>query len=147
MGWIIFFGIVALVALFAWLANQSQVKALQGAESTFTMMLDELSKNPTDVAAHQRFLRDLATEPVKTHLPNARSEVAYQTALAILEQNPNSLPARTFALAVGRWHFGRSRADKKVALYDEQAMQNDILLRSQTESPKTPVPELVAGKQ
>jgi hypothetical protein len=144
MGWLIFFGIVALVVGFGWLAHQNQMKLIERAEATLVILLDELTKNSTDIAAHQKFLREVGMEPIRTNLPNPGSEIAYQTALTILEQNPSSLPARTFALAVVRWHFARSRADKKVALYDEQAMQNDILLRSHLDSANQRTGELIA---
>jgi hypothetical protein len=148
MGWLIFVGIVAAFAGVIWYsANQDMLeknKAVERAETILGTLLDELTKKPTDASTHEQFIHDVGVEPLRTHLSTARSEIAYRTALRILEQNPSSLAVKTFALAVGRWHFGRSRPDKQVTIYDEQAMQNDILLRSQVESAKQPTAELIA---
>jgi len=54
----------------------------------------------------------------------------YNTSLKILEANPNSQEAKMLVLDVGRWRYSIIREDKKPTIYDEQAIQNDIMVRS-----------------
>jgi len=125
MGWIVFLLIIGgAVAAIVYAVN----KASGEARATFDRMLEELMHDPVNPAIHSDFLRTVTT---LTALDTSRSQRAYDTALGILEAHPESTSARTFALSLGRWHFGRIRPDKKVTTYDEQAMQNDILVRSQ----------------
>ncbi len=61
---------------------------------------------------------------------NISSRDVYNTALQILEQNPEQTSLKQYALEVGRWHYSIVRPDGKVTIYDEQSIQNDILVRS-----------------
>jgi len=54
----------------------------------------------------------------------------YEAALEILQQHPEQIPLKQYALDVGRWHCSMSRTDGKVTIYDEQSIQNDIVVRS-----------------
>lgn len=63
--------------------------------------------------------------------PNeASSKDLYNAALEILSQHPEQLALKQYALEVGRWHFSIQRPDRKVTIYDEQSIQNDIFVRS-----------------
>ncbi|HET6883516.1 MAG TPA: hypothetical protein VFI31_25415 [Pirellulales bacterium] len=54
----------------------------------------------------------------------------YGSALDLLSNNPKSPIAKQLVLDIGRWHYGKSRPDGRPTVYDEQAIQNDILVRS-----------------
>lgn len=54
----------------------------------------------------------------------------YESSLKILEANPNSQEAKVLVLDLGRLHYSILRPNKKPTIYDEQAIQNDILVRS-----------------
>ncbi|HEY9810452.1 MAG TPA: hypothetical protein V6D13_14080 [Halomicronema sp.] len=58
------------------------------------------------------------------------SKAFYDAALDILQQHPEQMSLKQYALEVGRWHYCIARADGKVTIYDEQSIQNDILVRS-----------------
>lgn len=62
--------------------------------------------------------------------PVAISEIFYDTALELLELNSHVVGLKQFVLDVGRWHYSNLRKDGKLTIYDEQAIQNDILARS-----------------
>lgn len=57
------------------------------------------------------------------------SQESYALALKALELHPSEPKVKQFVLTIGRWHFGKTRGGK-VAIYDEQAIQNDISVRS-----------------
>ena len=59
----------------------------------------------------------------------ASSLVFYEAALNILQQNPGQSSLKQYALDVGRWHHSIARGSGTVTIYDEQAMQNDIMAR------------------
>ena len=58
------------------------------------------------------------------------SKEVYGAALEVLSQHPDQIPLKQYALEVGRWHYGIQRPDRKVTIYDEQAINNDIAVRS-----------------
>lgn len=60
----------------------------------------------------------------------ASSKDVYEAALEILSKHPDQIPLKQYALEVGRWHYGIQRPNRKVTVYDEQAIQNDIAVRS-----------------
>ena len=53
----------------------------------------------------------------------------YNMALQMLEENPKSKDMKTLALDVGRLHYCVHRGTNTLSVYDEQAIQNDILTR------------------
>ena len=53
----------------------------------------------------------------------------YELTLTLLTNKSDTAVMRVFALQVGRLHRGRSREDGRVTIYDEQAIQNDIMVR------------------
>ena len=127
MGWIVFLLIVAgAVAAIVY----ASINAAEQARATFENLIEGLMRDPLNPSIHSNFL---CTVSGLSALDVGRSQRAYDAALNIVAAHPESTTARTFALSVGRWHFARSRPDKKVTSYDEQAMQNDILVRSQVQ--------------
>ena len=58
------------------------------------------------------------------------SQDVYDLALEILESHPTEPKIRQFVLDIGRWHFGKARGTGNPTVYDEQAIQNDIMVRS-----------------
>lgn len=89
--------------------------------------LTALISNPLDTAVQGKVIRFLDKCPT---LKAPETQVVYEAALEILANNPGNATAKQFVLNVGRWHFGRNRPDKRPTVYDEQAIQNDILVRS-----------------
>ncbi len=89
--------------------------------------LTALISNPLDTVVQGKVIRLLDQCPA---LKATETKVIYEAALDILANNPSNPTAKQFVLNVGRWHFGRNRPDKRPTVYDEQAIQNDILVRS-----------------
>ena len=58
------------------------------------------------------------------------SKEIYDAALEVLSQHPDQISLKQYALEVGRWHHSIQRLDRKVTIYDEQAINNDIAVRS-----------------
>jgi hypothetical protein len=54
----------------------------------------------------------------------------YNLVLEILASNPDKIHIKTLCLELGRKHYANLRPDKKPTIYDEQAIQNDIQVRS-----------------
>jgi hypothetical protein len=61
---------------------------------------------------------------------SSTSKAFYDAALDILQQHPEQISLKQYALEVGRWHSSIARPNGKVTVYDEQSIQNDILVRS-----------------
>jgi len=57
------------------------------------------------------------------------SQELYNLALSALETHPSEPKSKQLVLKIGRYHFGKLRGGK-VTIYDEQAIQNDIQVRS-----------------
>jgi hypothetical protein len=81
------------------------------------------------VSEMRRVARPTLLHPIG-RMPGSTAPI-YVTALDLLAGNPRSTVAKQLALELGRWHFGIARPDGLVTIYDEQAIQNDILVRSQ----------------
>ncbi len=97
------------------------------AEKQFALLTRRLAASPWNVHLQNAILTTIRKSRF-AHLSEAASQKVYKIALHALADN--SLPAaRNFALEIGRWHFGRCRADRKPSLYDEQAIQNEVLSR------------------
>ena len=71
--------------------------------------------------------KSISRSTLSTQVP---SKAFYAAALDILQQHPEQTSLKQYALEVGRWHYSIARPDGKVTIYDEQSMQNDILVRS-----------------
>ncbi|MBH8575077.1 hypothetical protein I8752_19060 [Nostocaceae cyanobacterium CENA369] len=92
----------------------------------FEPLLKYLDKYPTDPLVHKVFIQGVNKIILSGNNLSGR---AYTKSLEILEKNSNNINAKKFVLDVGRWHFGKLRSGK-VTIYDEQAIQNDIAVRS-----------------
>lgn len=55
---------------------------------------------------------------------------AYNIALDTLSQNPEITQLKTLALEIGRIHYSSLRKNKRLTIYDEQALNNDIQSRA-----------------
>jgi len=84
--------------------------------------------NPNDWTSHESALRILYS--IQDSLPTDLSEWLYKSCLSLLESNPGGAPCKRLVLEIGRWHYGRLREHGTPTVYDEQAMQNDILVRT-----------------
>ena len=76
-------------------------------------------------SAHGIVLKCLPAIPIEA----PHRQWLYDRALDLVQRTPGSADLAVLALEIGRWHFGLSRPDGKVTVYDEQAIQNDISVR------------------
>lgn len=136
---------LAAAVPFLWLAGvmaarEEAAREEKAAQAEMLLFLGRLEAEPgnLDVASE---LRDAVRLPRSARLSSPFSAAAYAAALKCLEPNPGSTRAKIIALDVGRWHHTNCRHDKTRALFDEHAMQNDILVRCQT----LPEPSAEAG--
>ncbi len=67
--------------------------------------------------------------PFELSLAGLSSDSLYREALELVGNHPQCVGLRDLALKVGRWHDSRSRDDRQPTIYDEQAIQNDLLVR------------------
>lgn len=85
--------------------------------------LDERVRGTVLSAAKKSISRSASSAQVS-------SKAFYDAALDILQQHPEQISLKQYALEVGRWHYSIARPDGKVTIYDEQSIQNDIIVRS-----------------
>ncbi len=116
---LIAFGIV-VTGLFA--ANSKNDKKFDADD--YEAIRQKYTDSPLNSQVQEATLLFLRTYPA------ANTEWFYSYALEVITENPDNVQAKTFALELGRWHYGRGRKDRLPTLYDEQAIQNDILVRS-----------------
>ncbi len=124
MGGIAFF-VLVLIGLVGWYVFSEMAK--QCAEKDFCLIAQRLRADPLNVNLHGEILWIIKQRRFAS-LSESSSSTLYKIALDTLSENPLSA-AKAFALEVGRWHLGRCREDKQPTIYDEQAIQNDILVR------------------
>ena len=124
--WLLLGGIVVVIGVLIKRAEKRERELF----AQFIACVNELKADPLNETKQQVILA-AACNPLLSRLPLPHSGYAYQVALECLASNPDECRARTFALSVGRWHRGRCRPDGLPTIYDEQAIQNDILARSQ----------------
>lgn len=105
-------------------SSLSKSRFLSGA--VFESLLRYLDRFPTDPLVHRLFVQSLSK---MIFAPTEYNQIAYNKTLEIIEKNPGNVNAKKLALEVGRWHFGKLR-NGKPTIYDEQAIQNDISVRS-----------------
>lgn len=72
---------------------------------------------------------ELAKKAVGQSVLQQTSGRLYALALECLQSNSTEPKLKQYVLEVGRWHFGKIR-NGSPTIYDEQAIQNDILVRS-----------------
>jgi hypothetical protein len=90
--------------------------------------LSILEVYPSDKGIRDQFLGFLNRIPVGTQL---NTEYTYRQILNLLATD-SSPQMKQFVLQVARWHYARLRQDRKLTIYDEHAIQNDILVSSKT---------------
>lgn len=107
---------------------QHAIAASRKAAELFRTIVTVLEANPTDQKSHAYAVKLFC----EMNPPNrqAYSGPLYKLALDIVAQHPENISCRVFALETGRLHHGLHRPDGNVTVYDEQAIQNDILARS-----------------
>ena len=101
------------------------------AERNAAILLDKINTlieiAPTDPTTHNRILETFSQ--IEPRLQKVHSERLYRGVLSILEKAPDNINLRVFALETGRLHHGLQRGSA-ITIFDEQAIQNDILARS-----------------
>ncbi len=92
--------------------------------STFENLLPMYAIKKTTI------IEKIMTILVRCELPSGKRQILYEKTLEILEKNSDNSDVKKIILSIGRWHFGKSRVGGVPTVYDEQAIQNDILVRS-----------------
>ncbi|MBS3029652.1 MAG: hypothetical protein HCA25_22040 [Dolichospermum sp. DET50] len=95
--------------------------------NTFRLLADNLMKEFQNQAIKERIISLIHLSIGITH---AEAQELYNTSLKILEANPNNQETKMLVLDLGRLYYSILRPNKKPTIYDEQAIQNDILVRS-----------------
>jgi hypothetical protein len=76
------------------------------------------------------FLMSVKRDTYSSPSPSNLAQSFYNTALHILALHPEELSLKQYVLNVGRWYYSILRPDGKITIYDEQAIQNDIIVRT-----------------
>ncbi len=114
---------IVLVGILGWAVDSER------AARDFALLMRRLTAAPSNASVQHAILAAIHRSRF-AHVSEAASQKVYRIALHALAEN--SLPStRTFALEIGRWHFGRCRPDKKPSSHDEQAIQKEVLVRCQ----------------
>jgi hypothetical protein len=134
------FGLIAFVVFAVQMALPAQQQSEENevrerSAADFDNLLAELKEPPLNLDLHTRILEslqevDLPSDFASLMMAQVLGGVFYTRALEIVAEYPESSPARQFALEVGRWHYSRGREEGRPTIYDEQAIQNDIMVRS-----------------
>lgn len=95
--------------------------------NTFRLLSDSLFKEFKNQPIREQILSLIHSA---SGITQAETEDLYKTSLKILEANSSSQEAKTLVLDLGRLHYSILRPNKKPTIYDEQAIQNDIIVRS-----------------
>ena len=101
--------------------------AKEGEPYTIENIIKPLRENPDDISYANSIL-SLIEKGSKYHSYNYGN--IYNLVLEVLSENPEKIHIKTLCLTIGRLHYGKLRPDNKVTIYDEQAIQNDIQVRS-----------------
>jgi hypothetical protein len=102
-------------------------KAKEAEPYTIENIVKPLRDDPDDIS-YANTIPSLLEKGSKYHSYNYGN--IYNLALEVLSENPEKIHIKTLCLTVGRLHYGKLRPDNKVTIYDEQAIQNDIMMRS-----------------
>ena len=81
-------------------------------------------------AAQDFLVQDVLNALSWMGISNNQSYWFYAFSLRQLEDPAANAATKRLVLHVGRWHFGRIRPGGVPTVYDEQAIQNDILVRT-----------------
>ena len=90
-------------------------------------ILEPLRKNPAD-SSYCNSIPTLLVQGSMYH--SYHYGTIYNEVLEILASNPDKIHIKPLCLEMGRKHYSALRPDKLPTIYDEQAIQNDILVRS-----------------
>jgi hypothetical protein len=82
--------------------------------------LSILQTHSADTEVQKEFIKYLASV-------EWQRATAYRSVLNLLATNSEPY-MKQFVLDVARWHYSKGRKDGKLTVYDEQAIQNDILM-------------------
>ncbi len=121
--------VVAFAFLLFWIFNLPD-KELGDVNVAAQAQLNKFLQELTDLSADPAKLVDGLGLLKRADYNFERSQTIYQLALKFLEANPEKIPAKIFALEVGRWSLSLGRKDGLITGYDEAALQNDIQVRS-----------------
>lgn len=127
--------LLIMAPVIAWMVFESKKERVE-ARSQFEDMKQRLESSPLDQDLHNQILSFIGDQRDAFSKHNALAQECYPLALGILENNPDSLAAKQFALEAGRTSHAAGRADKKPTIYDEQAIQNDIMIRCNNAAPQ-----------
>lgn len=95
--------------------------------NTFKLLADSLFKEFKNQPIREKILSLIH---LVGGLTQAETQDLYNTSLKVLEANSSSQEAKMLVLDLGRLHYSILRPDKKPTIYDEQAIQNDLIVRS-----------------
>jgi hypothetical protein len=95
--------------------------------NTFRLLADSLPKEFHNPEVSEKIIEIIKLLQAITP---AETEELYKIALKILEANPDRQEAKVIVLDLGRLHYSILRPNKVPTIYDEQAIQNDIIVRS-----------------
>jgi hypothetical protein len=126
-----------------WLNTPAQKALRQEYEEKYQKSLAEIAKNQ-EIYSVENILAPLLANPddierakeIPELLDQGRKYVQYNygtiynQVLDLLEVNPSKKHIKSLCLLIGRKHYASMRPDKNPTIYDEQAIQNDILARS-----------------
>ncbi len=94
---------------------------------TFRLLADSLFKEFQNQPIREQ---TLSLINLVSGITQSETQDLYSTSLEILEANSNSQEAKMLVLELGRLHYSILRPHKKPTIYDEQAIHNDIIVRS-----------------
>ncbi len=103
-------------------------------EFIFIVTLPLLQLKPLDervrTMVFSGFARSVKRDTNSSPPPGDLARSFYDTALGILALHPEELSLKQYVLDVGRWYYSILRPDGRITVYDEQAIQNDIIVRT-----------------
>ncbi len=132
MGIFLFLCFCGFIGWALWSATQWE-KRQEVRAKAFLQLCRQLEDSPLSEQLHANLL-------ATTEGSSERAQKAYQLALSILADHPDSLSAKQFALTAGRKSYSAERPDKTPTIYDEQAIQNDIMIRTGGSAAPQPEP-------
>lgn len=99
-----------------------------GASSFLQKVTEAIRNNPDRRDIHEALRKAIQAVP-EHRIATNQSEWLYRQMLDIVKQQPNQTDIAVLTLDLGRWHCSRVRPDRRVTVYDEQMIQNDIAVR------------------
>jgi len=120
-------GILFTVTIFG-LLHMAERRRIEELKLVFDARFNTFSDDIMSQPKYQSLLRSIESLPDK--LKPIAAERAYQRLLDALIEHPDAISLRMWALETGRISKGSSRDVKVPTIYDEQAIQNDILVRT-----------------